>query len=78
MWVMLGEIFPNNMRVLGLGVAGLAQWLANFLVTITFPILLAAGGLVLAYSLYAFFALISVLFVIYLVTETKGTKLENV
>ncbi len=78
MWVMLGEIFPNSMRGLGLGVAGLAQWLANFLVTITFPILLAGGGLVLAYSLYAFFTFISVLFVIYLVTETKGTKLENV
>jgi hypothetical protein len=44
----------------------------------TFPILLAGGGLALAYSLYAFFAFISVLFVIYLVTETKGTKLENV
>tara|TARA_B100001059_G_C17805867_1_gene569105 strand:+ start:586 stop:2028 length:1443 start_codon:yes stop_codon:yes gene_type:complete len=78
MWVMLGEIFPNNIRGLGLGVAGLAQWLANFLVTMTFPILLAGGGLALAYSLYAFFAFISVLFVIYLVTETKGTKLENV
>ena len=78
MWVMLGEIFPNKIRGIGLGVAGLAQWLANFLVTMTFPILLAGGGLALAYSLYAFFAFVSVLFVIYLVKETKGTKLENV
>lgn len=78
MWVMLGEIFPNNMRGLGLGVAGLAQWLANFLVTMTFPILLAGGGLTLAYSLYAFFAFVSIIFVIYLVKETKGTKLEQV
>jgi SP family sugar:H+ symporter-like MFS transporter len=67
MWVMLGEIFPNKIRGLGLGVAGLAQWLANFLVTMTFPILLTGGGLALAYSLYAFFAFVSVLFVIYLV-----------
>jgi sugar porter (SP) family MFS transporter len=78
MWVMLGEIFPNNMRGLGLGVAGLAQWLANFLVTMTFPILLTGGGLALAYSLYSFFAFVSILFVIYLVNETKGTKLEEV
>lgn len=78
MWVMLGEIFPNNMRGLGLGVAGLAQWLANFLVTMTFPILLAGGGLALAYSLYAFFAFVSIIFVVYLVKETKGTKLEEV
>jgi SP family sugar:H+ symporter-like MFS transporter len=78
MWVMLGEIFPNKIRGIGLGVAGLAQWLANFLVTMTFPILLTGGGLALAYSLYAFFAFVSVLFVIYLVKETKGTKLENV
>src|SRR5690625_7428936 len=39
MWIMLGEMFPNQIRGSGLAVAGLAQWVANFLVTATFPVL---------------------------------------
>lgn len=32
-WVLLGEIFPNSIRALGLAAA--AQWIANFLVTVS-------------------------------------------
>ncbi|MGK9726694.1 MFS transporter, partial [Salmonella enterica subsp. enterica] len=35
MWVMLGEMFPNQIRGSGLAVAGLAQWTANFVITWT-------------------------------------------
>ena len=38
MWVMLGEMFPNQMRGAGLAVSGLAQWAANFVVTMSFPV----------------------------------------
>lgn len=77
MWVMLGEMFPNQIRGSGLAVAGLFQWLANFLVTWSFPIMLAGIGLSAAYSIYAFFALISVFFVLIFVRETKGKELEQ-
>ncbi len=77
MWVMLGEMFPNQIRGSGLAVSGLFQWGANFGITMTFPIMLATIGLAAAYSLYAFFAALSVLFVIKLVHETKGVELEN-
>ena len=30
MWVMLGEMFPNQMRGASLAVSGLSQWVANF------------------------------------------------
>ena len=77
MWVMLGEMFPNQMRGSGLAVAGLFQWGANFAITMTFPILMATIGLVGAYGFYALSAGISVLFVIRFVHETRGIELED-
>lgn len=77
MWVMLGEMFPNQIRGSGLAVAGLFQWGANFAITMTFPIMLASIGLAGAYGFYAACALLSVLFVIKFVHETKGTELED-
>jgi len=77
-WIMLGEMFPNQIRGTGLAIAGLAQWGANFLITWTFPMLLASAlGLAGAYSIYAFCSLFSVFFVIWWVRETKGVTLEN-
>ena len=77
MWVMLGEMFPNQIRGSGLAVAGLAQWTANFLITWTFPMLLAGIGLAGAYGIYTFFAVVSVFFVMRYVHETKGKELEQ-
>lgn len=77
MWVMLGEMFPNQLRGSGLAVSGLAQWSSNFLITMTFPVLLAGIGLGGAYGLYAFFALLSIFFVLRFVHETKGKELEE-
>lgn len=77
MWVMLGEMYPNQIRGSGLAIAGLAQWLTNFAITFTFPIFLAGIGLAAAYSIYAAFALISVFFVLWFVKETKGKELED-
>lgn len=79
MWVALGEMFPNQVRGAGLAVSGFAQWIANFLITITFPLMLASAfiGLTGAYAFYAICALISVFFVSRYVRETKGMELEH-
>ena len=77
MWVMLGEMFPNQIRGSGLAVSGLFQWLSNFMITMTFPILLAGIGLAAAYGIYAFCAVLSVWFVIVMVHETRGLTLEE-
>jgi SP family sugar:H+ symporter-like MFS transporter len=77
MWVMLGEMFPNQIRGSGLAVSGLAQWVANFAITLTFPILLASTGLASAYMMYTIFAAISIFFVAKYVYETKGKELEE-
>ncbi len=75
-WVLLGEMFSNKMRAVALSVAAAAQWLANFLITTTFPTL-SEISLVLAYGLYALFALLSFFFVFRFVQETKGRELES-
>ncbi|HTF83436.1 MAG TPA: MFS transporter, partial [Cellvibrio sp.] len=78
MWIMLGEMFPNQIRGSGLAVAGFAQWVANFVITLTFPILLASFlGLAGTYSIYALFSALSVIFVLRYVKETKGKELEQ-
>lgn len=77
-WIMLGEMFPNQMRGSSLAIAGLAQWGANFLITWTFPILLASSiGLAGAYGIYTFFSVLSVFFVFKYIQETKGKELEQ-
>ncbi|GAB2509322.1 sugar porter family MFS transporter [Pseudoxanthomonas sangjuensis] len=77
MWVMLGEMFPNQIRGSGLAVAGLFQWGSNFLVTWTFPMLLAGIGLAAAYGIYTAAAALSVFFVLRYVRETRGKELEQ-
>ncbi len=77
MWVMLGEMFPNQIRGSGLAVAGLFQWGSNFAITMTFPIMLTSIGLAGAYGFYTLCALISIVFVAKVVRETKGLELEE-
>ncbi len=76
-WVLLGEMFPNRMRGAALALAGLAQWLANFLVSMSFPWLRETLGLGGAYALYAGAALLSAVVVLRTVRETKGVTLEH-
>lgn len=77
MWVMLGEMFPNQIRGSALAVTGAFQWGSNFAITMTFPMLLTSVGLAGAYGLYTLCAAVSVLFVIKFVHETRGVELEN-
>ena len=76
-WVLLGEMFPNRIRAAALGVAAAAQWIANFVITITFPPLLDTFGASIPYLMYAIFAALSFLFMLWKVPETKGIELED-
>ncbi|MDB1089632.1 sugar porter family MFS transporter [Streptomyces sp. ACA25] len=75
-WVLLGEMFPNRIRAAALGVAASAQWLANFAVSQSFPTL-SDWNLSGAYTIYTCFALLSIVFVLRWVPETKGKELEE-
>ena len=76
-WVLLGEMFNNKIRAAALSVAASIQWIANFIVSTTFPPLLKTFGLGAAYGLYTIAAAISIFFVLFLVRETKGKELEE-
>ena len=74
-WVLLGEMFPNRIRAAALGLAAAGQWVANWLITVTFPGLRDHLGA--AYGFYAVCAFLSFLFVWKWVEETKGMHLED-
>ncbi|MFQ4149612.1 sugar porter family MFS transporter [Arthrobacter sp. LAPM80] len=75
-WVLLGEIFPSRIRARALGLAAAAQWIANFIITLTFPGM-AAASLPLTYGMYAVFAAASFFFVMFKIPETNGMSLEQ-
>ena len=76
MWVMLGEMFPNQLRGSALAVAGFFQWFANFLISFTFPAM-AEWSLTGSYTFYAISAVISFFLVQRFIRETKGKELEE-
>ncbi|MGN6125734.1 MAG: sugar porter family MFS transporter, partial [Humibacter sp.] len=77
MWVVLGEVFPNRIRGIGLGIAAACNWIFNFLVTLLFPILSQALGLGWVYAGFALFAALSFWFVFSALPEVKGLELED-
>jgi SP family xylose:H+ symportor-like MFS transporter len=82
-WVLLSEIFPNQIRGKAMAVAVAAQWIANYLVSWTFPILDKNPYLVdhfkhgFAYWIYGVMSILAALFMWKLVPETKGRSLEQ-
>jgi MFS transporter, SP family, sugar:H+ symporter len=76
MWVMLGEMFPNQLRGSALAVCGLAQWAANYAVVQTFPGMASSLGLAPTYAFYTVCAAISFFLVRAFIQETAGKELE--
>ena len=82
-WVMLSEIFPNQIRSVALSIAVGAQWLFNALVANSFPVINKSelneatfhGSL--PYFIFAFFCLLTIVFVYRFIPETKGKTLEE-
>jgi SP family xylose:H+ symportor-like MFS transporter len=81
-WVLLAEIFPNSIRG-ALSIAVAAQWIANWIVSLTFPMLNDNVWLTdkfnhgFAYWLYALMGILSAVFIWKFVPETKGKTLEE-
>jgi sugar porter (SP) family MFS transporter len=77
-WVFLSEIFPNRIRSAALSLATLALWLADFVVTYSFPVMTDAFGTALTLSCYATFCFIAFIYILRKVPETKGRSLEEI
>jgi SP family xylose:H+ symportor-like MFS transporter len=82
-WVLLSEIFPNKIRGKAMAVAVAAQWIANYLVSWTFPILDKNPWLVshfkhgFSYWIYGVMSILAALFMWRVVPETKSRTLEQ-
>jgi SP family xylose:H+ symportor-like MFS transporter len=83
-WVLLSEIFPNQIRGKAMAVAVAAQWIANYLVSWSFPILDKNPYLVdhfkhgFSYWIYGVMGILAALFMWRVVPETKGHSLEEI
>ncbi len=83
-WVLLSEIFPNSVKGKAMSIAVAAQWITNFLVSMTFPMMDRSSWLNVmfnhgfAYWLYGAASIIAALFVMRYVPETKGRTLEAI
>lgn len=77
-WVMLPEVLPLRIRGTAMGAAIFLHWIANFIISQTFPILLASVGPGITFLGYAVIAVLAFVFVSAFVTETKGRSLEQI
>jgi SP family xylose:H+ symportor-like MFS transporter len=82
-WVILSEIFPNSIRG-AMSVPVAALWIANLIVSWTFPILNDNAWLTekfnhgFSYWIYSLMCLLGALFVYKFIPETKGKTLEEI
>jgi len=77
-WIMIAEIFPNRIRARAASLSTAANWLANFVVSLTFPILRESLGSSLTFALYGVFGIVAIGFVLRRVPETRGKSLEQI
>ena len=81
---MLAEIFPNSIKGWAMAIAVAAQWIANWFVSQTFPILDGSSALnaianhAIAYWIYGVMSILAALFVWRFVPETKRHSLEAI
>jgi SP family sugar porter-like MFS transporter len=77
-WILIAEIFPNQIRGVAVAISVSSLWIACFLLTYTFPIVSSAIGLTGTFWLYASICLAGFVFVFRSVPETKGKSLEEI
>jgi sugar porter (SP) family MFS transporter len=78
LWVYVAEIFPNKIRGTATSIAVFGNWIANSIVSLTFPVMLAGLGAVATFGIYGLVNLSMILFVSRYVFETKGVPLERI
>jgi sugar porter (SP) family MFS transporter len=77
-WLMTAELYPNRLRGIGASTATVANWSANLLITLTFLTAVNGLGKDVVFWIYAGFAAVGLLFVRFMVPETKGRSLEEI
>jgi major inositol transporter-like SP family MFS transporter len=76
-WVTLSEIFPLKIRTFGMGVAVFFLWVANTIISLFFPSVVAAFGISTTFFLFAGVGVLAIIFIATQVPETHGRSLEE-
>jgi MFS family permease len=77
-WLLIAEIYPPRMRGAAASAAGIANWLANFVVAISFLTMISALGRSATFWSYAGIAVVSLLFMWARVPETRARSLSEI
>jgi SP family arabinose:H+ symporter-like MFS transporter len=77
-WVVMAEIFPIKVRGAAMGLATLILWLADFAVTLTFPVISDRFHPATAFWIYAAMCALDLVFMWFYLPETKGKTLEEI
>ena len=76
-WVVLSEIFPNKIRGAAMSVATFSLWVACYILTLTFPILVDIFSASVTFWIYGVICVIGFVVIYKLLPETKGISLEK-
>jgi len=76
-WLVISEIFPIRVRGLGVGISVFCLWIANFIIGLTFPVLLGAVGLSTTFFIFVALGILSITFIYKYMPETRGKTLEE-
>jgi SP family galactose:H+ symporter-like MFS transporter len=77
-WILASEVFPLPIRGRGIAAASLGSGAANFIVSQTFLSLIKSAGISMTFAIYGGFCILTLLFVRFIVPETKGRELESI
>jgi MFS transporter, SP family, galactose:H+ symporter len=77
-WLLITEIYPDNIRAKAGSLATIANWGSNFIVALVFPILVSAIGQGNSFWVFAVLTNLAIVFVYFLVPETKGRSLDQI
>jgi sugar porter (SP) family MFS transporter len=77
-WLLIAEIYPLRIRGAAMSVATMANWAANFVVTVSFLTLLSAIDGVGVFFLFGFLTLVALGYFWRKVPETKGRSLQEI
>jgi sugar porter (SP) family MFS transporter len=76
-WVFISEIFPNHLRSYGQSFGSSVHWVLAAIIPSSIPFLFGSIGPGIVFSIFAFMMVLQLLFVIFMMPETKGISLEE-
>lgn len=76
-WVFISEIFPNHLRGYGQSFGSSVHWILAAVIPSMIPLLFSTIGAGTVFLIFAFMMVLQLLFVIFLMPETKGVSLEE-